>query len=1485
MKYPDEKVQTSAVQLAKRRQYTNDIDALISDYERLRKKEKALSEKSADLARDLAAMRRARDTYKSGRDDLLRENLSLKNTLRAVRGSSTMRLGRILTTPAVIVRKFPAQLRKSLKSSVVSGARPLAISTGKVQEKARVTAKAPDSPSAAGSIPLTLVDLEKEFAERPSKGSLYRLISHEYFTLGRIEIPAQRMALHSELLKPLSDQESRVLQNIAGQASLLNSPPFISPRQSNYGYIPERDRVMYCAHSTGKFNSNGYSTRTAGLVAGIKASGDDVFVVARPGYPWDVKTDEAPPGARRFETSIAGVRHVFNPGPSWSKDRLDHYLAQSVDIYVREAQRRRVGVIHSASNYVTALPALMAARRLGVPFVYEVRGLWEVTELSNRPDWAQSDRFRLSARMEALVAKEADAVLAITSQVADELVRRGVDRAKIDLLPNSVDTDVFTAMPPVAGLRQRLKIDEKAVVVGYSGSLVAYEGLEDLLAAIRIMQVNGTNVHLVVVGDGKQLSELKSLATELSISNIVSFVGRVAAASVPDYVSIFDIMPCPRRSLPVTEMVSPLKPLEAMASGKAVVLTDLAPLRDLAGDNEERALICTDGDPQSLADAMTRLVQDVDLRSSTGRRARLWTVDCRTWKRTGLTATRSHERVRSQQKNGSSLGHRTAHQLRIGLISDQFTMESLAPESDFVALHPDLWRKQLEEQPIDVLLVESAWEGKEGTWRRKVGFYGDEEFASLRSLLAYCNANSVPTVFWNKEDPVHFNRFRVTAKYFDHVFTTDAECIKKYWENAGSRLKTVASLPFYAQPVLHNILPSQRPYEHSVSYAGSYYGEKYPKRSAELAGLLNVSKGYGLTIYDRQHLNPESPYHFPPTLAPFVRGGLEYSEMVEAYKAHPVHLNVNSVSKSPTMFSRRVMELAGSGAAVMSGSGRGVEEVLDGLVPVVTGTEDAGLLLGEWMGNERVRARDAWLSYRSVHRSHTAAHRVAYVLRTAGFQLIAPELPAYGVYIEDLNQNDILALERQTHLPSAVFTSVVSVAINSNKIPIIPVTNSAAAFVACRQKDLKYLGRWAPGIDDRTVFEDLLSATTFGSWATLGFSEKNLNLRGLGLSQLEPPERELPSLQATSVGRTTRELAMRRNLLRTPEQPPNEESLELSSTILVAGHDLKFAQGIIQRFQAAGHTVLTDVWLDHNKHDVAKSTALLEQATVIFCEWGLGNAVWYSENKRPHQRLVVRVHSQEIFRPYLQNIRFSAVEKFIFVGQHIANIATRDHSVPPHKSVVIPNQVKTEVLDRPKQSGSEFNLGLVGIVPAQKGLDKALDLLKQLRTADSRYMLFVKGKRPEDFAWMANRPKEMAYYEEQYERISSDPALVGAVTFDPHGNDMDEWYAKIGIVLSTSEFESFHMTLADGAASGAVPVSLAWPGSDQIYPTSWLHADVASMASRIEIITADSSARTLFLQENKEFVRSAFRDNFPAFEVCVFGEHQTDVASTIDVRS
>ena len=1469
MKYADEVAQLATVKLAKRKRYLQDIDAVIQDYERLLDLEAEGRRRVEVLEEDLHSMRRALDNAEAELKAANEDRNKLKSTLRVLRSSRSLRVGQAILAPARSISRVLGDTgtptRTKPESAVPSGA------AGSNGTFSKTTGGSVDRPSgfktvnAGEAAQFSREDLLGEFEEHPSRGSALKLISHDYFVRGAILEPADFILRNAVLLSDLSGSDLALVQNILGQREVLDLEHFISPRQPNAGYSAERNRIMYCAHSTGYFNSNGYSTRTDGVVAGLQASGEDVLVVARPGYPWDSKVDVEVSSNDRFERVISGVTHIFNPGPSWTSDRLDYYLAEAVDVYVREAQRNRVSLIQSASNYVTALPALMAARRLGIPFAYEVRGLWEITQLSDKPHWGETDRFKLAVRLETLVATEADLVLAITSQVRDELVRRGVDASSISLMPNSVDTDTFAPMPPLESLGRKLGLADTTTVVGYAGSLVAYEGLEDLLEATRIVLDEGLDITVVIVGDGVQLPELERQAVELGIAESVRFTGRVPAGEIPEYVSLFDIMPCPRLRFPVTEMVSPLKPLEAMASGKALILSDLAPLRDLAGPGQARALLAEAGNPRSLAATIKVLAQDSELRASMGRRARLWAIDERTWKSTGSKAVEAHDRARRLSAPAS--GQRLA-ELTVGIIADEFTLEGMRGESTLVELRPESWRQQVDAQPLDALLVESAWEGVDGLWKQKIGYYDDERFSTLKAILEHCNTLGIPTIFWNKEDPVHFNRFSRTAAHFDHVFTTDSDCIRRYKADAGPRQQTVASLSFYAQPRLHNILPSDRAYDHSVAYAGSYYGDRYKARSKELATILDVAKNHGLAIYDRQHLNPESPYRFPANLARFVRGGLSYVEMVDAYKAHPVHVNVNSVDGSPTMFSRRVMEVAASGSAVLSGRGVGVQQVMNGLVPVVERPEEVDLLVTEWMNNEPARIRDAWLAYRHVHRGHTAAHRLAYVLRTAGLVVEAPEMPRYAVFVQDLTPEIASVLAMQTVRPVRIYSTDGGTAAG---LPIESVADLVDAAQRAEADGLAFIGVPGTGHCDRTVFEDMLTATSFGAWSSIAISSDDLEIPGLGLARRGSTVEGSPQLRALTGTQGDGQLSLRRELV-SVKQPSVELPLSRPKNVLIAGHDLKFATGIISELEALGHSVTIDKWLDHNNHDELTSQRLLAEADVIFCEWTLGNAVWYSKNKSSHQRLVTRLHLQEIFRPFVNDVSYAAVDDVIFVGTHIQEVAIRDHGVPRDISRVVPNAVDTKSLQRSKVGDARFNLGFVGIVPARKRLDKALDVLRLLRMQDDRYRLFIKGRRPEEFAWMANRPDEMTFYDEQYRRIETDPWLVGAVSFDAQGDDMAAWYRKIGVVLSLSDFESFHLTLPDGAASGALPASLAWAGADQIYPTSWLHADAGELAGFIGSLDDASWGRASVLAQ--EYVVSRFdsRKVLPLLAAVILGE-------------
>ena len=1402
-----------------------------------------------DLKRRLAAAHGALDAYRA-------ESKRLKEDLHRVRSSNSMRVGKALLSPLHAAKRLggarPAV--EEDRSNAVSAPNTAEHSIDRAPQRpgaSHTRSRGVESVKGVDShLPVserTLETLKAEFEMERTPERFRRVVNRLWYNHGAIKTPADFIFENQDLVTGLAPKDVILVQRVLGEDRLRKNGITVPARAAGIAYVPEPGRVMYCVHSTPVFNSNGYSTRTRGVAQGLRDAGADVAVVSRPGYPWDSSVDKPKPALERSESNMNEIPYVHLPGMSLNTSPIDKYFIAAADAFAREARRQRPSVIQSASNHRTALPALLAARRLGVPFLYEVRGLWEVTTASQKTGWENTEQYASMVSLETLVASEADVVLAITQQIADELVLRGIDRSKIRVAPNAVDTEEFAPLPKDAAYAASRGIRTDVPVLGFAGSMVPYEGLSTLLEASAILQNRGVDHQVVLAGSGSAERELKAQRDSLKLST-TRFLGRLPIDEMPRLLSTFDIMPIPRESTPVTELVSPLKPLEAFSAMKAVVMSDVAPHIDLVGTNAERGLLFTAGNSESLADALQKFIDDHDLALNASRAARLWVFDQRQWRHIGAAMHEAHLEAISAYSDATPADGRRLETIRVGLIADEFTTSTLAATVDVVPLSREGWRAQLAQDDLDLVFVESAWEGNGGEWHRAVGHYGAEESADITALLTAARERGIPSVFWNKEDPVHFNRFQRTAGLCDHVFTTDANVIPDYLETPDAVSKTVSSLSFYAQPRIHNPLPAARAYQHSVAYAGTYYGERYAERSKKLFKMLQTAQPFSLTIYDRQATNPDSPYKFPREFADDVAGSLPYDEVIDSYKTHLAQLNGNSVEDSPTMFSRRVVEIAACGGIVLSSSSRALSETFGGTIAATDDANEWRAMLYDWARNPTERVRESWLQLRSVYRAHTAETAIGMLVRTAGVPVTLNLLPDYAALLRRVDAEVLDSIMNQSVRPSMVIVNddargAVHDVLGPHGIRVEGLTTSPADTAA-----------WVAEVSSpvaRTHFEDLLTATRFGNWHRVTWSYANEETQGQTLASPSPGPVDKPGLVKTQMVAEWGELdgALHGTDERTvqllfappavlgggvPEATASVSGETGPKVIVVAGHDLKFAGGLIDAFKDAGHEVLIDQWHGHNQHDEDQSRQLLEQADIVFAEWGLGNAVWYSKNLQSHQRMVVRVHLQELQLPYLRAIKHSAVNDYLFVGELIRLAGVESHGVPASKARVVPNFVDVEALNREKSEEARFNIGLVGLVPQRKRVDVAVDLLERLLAQDSRYRLFIKGKRPEEYQWMKSRTDEMAFYEHVYSRIDLvNESYPGAVTFEAHGDDMAAWYQKIGVAISVSDFESFHFTVADGAASGAVPASLAWAGAEYIYPREWLYADVESMAAGV----------------------------------------------------
>ena len=342
--------------------------------------------------------------------------------------------------------------------------------------------------------------------------------------------------------------------------------------------------------------------------------------------------------------------------------------------------------------------------------------------------------------------------------------------------------------------------------------------------------------------------------------------------------------------------------------------------------------------------------------------------------------------------------------------------------------------------------------------------------------------------------------------------------------------------------------------------------------------------------------------------------------------------------------------------------------------------------------------------------------------------------------------------------------------------------------------------------------------------------------------------------------------------------------------IVIAGHDLKFIGEFESYLKQKGYQVKRDLWEWGEPGDETRSEYLAKWADIVFCEWGLANAVWYSQNLDKDKRLVVRIHLQEInerARRFPPKINMENVDATLFVAKHVKERAMEMFDWQNPGLYVIPNYVNTERLNVPKVKEATKQIGILGVVPMRKRMDRALKLLELIRKNDSEFKLSIKGRLPKDYPWMlAGRKEELEYYEKQFGQIENNPNLSENVSFEGYTNTISEWYAKVGFVLSPSDFESFHYTIADGVASGALPIIWPWEGSDDIYPSEWIVDNTKDAVKRvIKYSNASSKEIEASIDRNHNYIVSSFGMEKVFDELEILTTQRVDIADNLVLES
>jgi PEP-CTERM/exosortase A-associated glycosyltransferase len=288
-----------------------------------------------------------------------------------------------------------------------------------------------------------------------------------------------------------------------------------------------------------------------------------------------------------------------------------------------------VDLIHAHSPALCGLGALQAARSAKLPFVYELRAFWEDADMDQKKTVLSSIRYRLSQKLENHVVHRANAVVGIAQSILDELKRRNTDPAKLFHVPNGVDTEKFTPLERDEELVAKLGLGSE-LVLGFIGSLYRWEGVAWLVRAVAELRRRGTPCKLLIVGDGEEMPAVCEAVRESNAAEFIQILGRVPHNEIERYYSIVDVLVYPRHSIRLTELVTPLKPLEAMALGKAVLGSDVGGIRELV-QSEKTGILFRADNIDDFCEQARRLLLQPALQRKLGEDAREFVLREKDW--------------------------------------------------------------------------------------------------------------------------------------------------------------------------------------------------------------------------------------------------------------------------------------------------------------------------------------------------------------------------------------------------------------------------------------------------------------------------------------------------------------------------------------------------------------------------------------------------------------------------------------------------------------------------------------------------------------------------------------------------------------------------------------------------------------------------------------------------------------------------------------
>ncbi len=381
--------------------------------------------------------------------------------------------------------------------------------------------------------------------------------------------------------------------------------------------------------------THGYAIRSLEIVRHQRSKGIEPIVVTSPSQApqgrLDADRKEIIDGVPYFRTGgrvLPPTLDVHDSSPVRSALRVMQN-ALLVKKVVGLCRTYRPDVIHAHSPFTCGVAAQVAGRRVGLPVVYEVRGIWEDSHVGRYGVSERSMRYRAVRRLESGAMRRADSLVVICEALKQEARSRGVNEENIFVVPNGVDVSEFAPAPPDPALLGELGLRD-SLVTGYVGSFFHYEGLGLLIEAVNVLASRYPRLKLLMVGAGESAPTLKKRVQELGLGDRVVFTGRVPHDRAPEYYRLFDFMVLPRRLTRETRLVTPLKPMEIMAMEKPLIASDIGGHREIV-ENGLNGLLFESETASDLARVCAELIDDPERRTALGRRGREWVSERRNW--------------------------------------------------------------------------------------------------------------------------------------------------------------------------------------------------------------------------------------------------------------------------------------------------------------------------------------------------------------------------------------------------------------------------------------------------------------------------------------------------------------------------------------------------------------------------------------------------------------------------------------------------------------------------------------------------------------------------------------------------------------------------------------------------------------------------------------------------------------------------------------